>query len=41
MAKLSYVKFKAWHKRWLPNDTLTAEQRYKEIGGKIPKKKKD
>ena len=41
MAKYTFAKFKIWHKRWLPHDTMSAEQRYIKIGGKIPKKKKD
>ena len=43
LAKLPFDKFKAWHKRTLPDDDQTAEARYIEIGGKIPVKpvKKD
>ena len=32
-------KFKEWHKLACPKDPLTAEQRFKKEGGKIPKKK--
>ena len=35
MANLSLAKFKDWHKKWVKNDILTAEQRYKKIGGKV------
>ncbi len=40
MAKLSFVKFKAWHNKSVPNDTMSAEERYVKIGGKLPKQKK-
>jgi len=41
LAKLSFAKFKVWHKQFLSHDTETAEKRYKEIGGSVPKKKKE
>jgi len=41
MAELSFAKFEKWHKNTLPNDELSAKDRYVKIGGKIPKKKED
>ena len=37
MAELPFRKFEAWHKKKLSNDVLSAEERYKKIGGKMPK----
>jgi len=39
--KLTLTRFKKWHKKFVPNDELTAEERYVKIGGKIPKKSKE
>jgi hypothetical protein len=40
MVKLTFTNFKKWHKKHYPNDTMTAEERYLEIGGALPKKPK-
>ena len=40
MVKLTFANFKKWIKKHYPNDTVTAEERYLEIGGKIIKGKK-
>ena len=41
MARLPFEKFKAWHKKTLPTDPMSAEDRYISIGGVIPVKPKD
>jgi hypothetical protein len=40
LAKLPFSRFKEWHKKFLSYDPMTAEERYKELGGKVPEKKK-
>ena len=39
LAKLPFSTFKKWHDRFMPTDELTAEERYKDLGGKIPEKR--
>lgn len=39
MIRLPFDKFRAWHKRTIPDDYHTAEERYRELGGKVPLKK--
>lgn len=41
MANLSFAKFKIWHKKWVKDDSLTSEQRYVKLGGKVPKKNEE
>ena len=38
LAKWPFAKFAKWHKISLPHDPMTAEQRFVEIGGKLPNK---
>jgi len=38
LAKLPLPKFKDWHKKFMSADEMTAEERYKSLGGKIPEK---
>jgi hypothetical protein len=38
-APKEWAKFKKWHKLCCVRDPLTAEERFKKIGGKMPKKK--
>lgn len=40
MAKYSFANFKRIHEKAHPNDPLTTEERYKKIGGILPKKVK-
>lgn len=40
LSKLPYSEFQKWHKKFLSYDTMTDEQRYKDLGGKVPEKKK-
>jgi hypothetical protein len=39
LAKLPFSAFKKWHDKFMPTDTMTAEERYKDLGGKIPEKR--
>jgi len=34
LGKLSFAEFSKWHKRFMPWDKMTAEERYVSIGGK-------
>ena len=34
LVKLSLTEFTRWHKRFMPGDKMTAEERYVSIGGK-------
>lgn len=38
MVRLPFEKFRAWHAKYLPADDQTAEDRYRELGGKVPVK---
>jgi len=39
LAKLPFPAFKKWHDKFMPTDTMTAEERYKDLGGKVPEKR--
>ena len=39
LAKLPFTVFKKWHDKFMPTDTMTAEERYSDLGGKVPEKR--
>jgi hypothetical protein len=41
LVRMTFAQFREWHKRTLPNDPMSSEDRYKSIGGMIPIKPKE
>lgn len=41
IARMPFDRFARWHKISVPGDPMTAEQRYLDIGGKMPAKQVD
>ena len=39
LSKLPFATFKKWHEKFLSHDTMSVEERYKELGGKVPEKR--